>query len=84
MYFIGSSQAAMEIATREGEACVRDQIRLKSKIPRHTDGCFHRIVSTHAGDDQRLQPGLAQILLESGPDEGAVRSFRNNGLALYR
>ena len=58
MDFIGSPQTAVKVSACEGEACVRNEVHLKSKIPCHADCRFYGIFGAYSGDDKRLNPTL--------------------------
>jgi hypothetical protein len=52
MHFLGGAQATMKVAASEGEARIRNQIGLKSKVSRHADSRFDGVVSAHSGNDE--------------------------------
>jgi hypothetical protein len=77
MDFIGSSQAAVIITSCKREACVRDEIGLKSEIPCHSNGRLDRVIRAHASNYERLHSQLAQKSFELCANEGAICLLRN-------
>ena len=56
MDFLGRSQPATVVLASECETRVLDQIGLKSKIARHPDRRFERVVRDHPDYDERVDP----------------------------
>ncbi len=84
MRFGRGTQAPTKIPAREGEAWIRDKLRLKTEVSGHPHGYLNRIIGADAGDHERLQTRSAQIALKIGSDEGTVGPFRNDHLARLR